>query len=182
MREHNGVHTCDKRRTRSDIHAAFPEYDFEEGFAEKDELWTSDYRETHDDIDRRARLVLDMIFHNDVEQCGRCLSLSFFSFLVSLRSMLKLTRGSVSYIDHSAWRHHWRFLADVQPSPLDSAHGRFVPALTHPWSRLNRSVCGRNFTGGRERVCYWRKAAQLEDAPDRTPGETEMMMFQWVLI
>jgi len=68
MREHNGVHTCDKQRTRSDIHAAFPEYDFEEGFAEKDELWTSDYRETHDDIDRRARLVLDMIFHNDVEQ------------------------------------------------------------------------------------------------------------------
>ena len=28
-----------------------------------------DYRETYDEIDRRARHVLDMIFHNDTEQC-----------------------------------------------------------------------------------------------------------------
>ena len=69
MREHNGVHTCDKRRTRSEIQAAFPEYSFEEGFAENDQLWTPDYRETYDDIDRRARHVLDMIFHNDKKQC-----------------------------------------------------------------------------------------------------------------
>ncbi|KAF8545994.1 phosphoglycerate mutase-like protein [Imleria badia] len=68
MREHNGVHTCDKRRTRSDIQAAFPEYHFEEGFTQGDELWTTDYRETHDDIDRRAKHVLDMIFQNDKEQ------------------------------------------------------------------------------------------------------------------
>ncbi|KAG8218932.1 hypothetical protein J3R82DRAFT_4640 [Butyriboletus roseoflavus] len=76
MREHNGVHTCDKRRTRSEIHTAFPEYCFEEGFTERDELWTPDYRERHDDIDRRARHTLDMIFNNDTEQCKRCL---FFS-------------------------------------------------------------------------------------------------------
>ncbi|KAI9574378.1 histidine phosphatase superfamily [Boletus coccyginus] len=68
MREHNGVHTCDKRRSRSHIHAAFPKYYFEEGFTERDELWTPDYRETYGDIDRRARHVLDMIFHNDTEQ------------------------------------------------------------------------------------------------------------------
>ncbi|KAG9317750.1 histidine phosphatase superfamily [Chiua virens] len=66
-REHNGVHTCDKRRTRSEIYASFPEYYFENGFTENDELWKPDYRETYDDIDRRAMHVLDMIFHNDTE-------------------------------------------------------------------------------------------------------------------
>ncbi|KAN0092730.1 Histidine phosphatase superfamily [Tylopilus felleus] len=68
MRERNGVHTYDKRRTRSEIQAAFPAYDFEEGFTESDELWTSVYRETFGDVDRRARHVLDVIFHNDREQ------------------------------------------------------------------------------------------------------------------
>lgn len=97
MREHNGVHTCDKRQTRSKIHAAFPEYRFEEGFTEGDELWTPDYRETHDDIDRRAERALDMIFRNDTEQCRRCLSFSV------LKSSFP---GSVSYIYHYAWRVH----------------------------------------------------------------------------
>ena len=78
MREHNGVHTCDRRRARSDIHAAFPEYAFEEGFTERDELWKPDYRETHDDIDRRAKNVLDKIFDRDAERCRRSPS-SFFS-------------------------------------------------------------------------------------------------------
>jgi len=67
MRERNGVHTCDRRRTRSEIHNTFPEYDFEDGFTERDELWKPDYRETYDDIDRRARYVLDMIFHQDAQ-------------------------------------------------------------------------------------------------------------------
>ncbi|KAF9236216.1 histidine phosphatase superfamily, partial [Melanogaster broomeanus] len=67
IREENGVHTCDKRRTRSEIHKAFPETLFEEGFAEEDLLWDAGCRETHADIDRRARNVLDMIFDNDEE-------------------------------------------------------------------------------------------------------------------
>ncbi|KAF9226834.1 phosphoglycerate mutase-like protein [Gyrodon lividus] len=68
IREHNGVHTCDKRRKRSEIHEEFPETLFEEGFTEEDLLWEPDHRETHADIDRRARNVLDMIFDNDEEQ------------------------------------------------------------------------------------------------------------------
>ncbi|KAF8138803.1 histidine phosphatase superfamily [Boletus edulis] len=68
MREHNGVHTCDKRRTRSDIQAAFPEYGFEEGFTENDQLWKANSRETYEDIEVRARCVLDRIFQNDREQ------------------------------------------------------------------------------------------------------------------
>jgi len=68
MREHNGVHTCDRRSTRSALASLYPGYDFEQGFGELDQLWTPDYRETYGDIDRRARHVLDMIFQNNKEQ------------------------------------------------------------------------------------------------------------------
>ncbi|KAF8550479.1 phosphoglycerate mutase [Imleria badia] len=68
IREQHGVHTCDKRRTRSEIREAFPEYTFEDGFTEADLLWRPDYRETHADVDRRVTSVLDAIFQNDREQ------------------------------------------------------------------------------------------------------------------
>lgn len=65
----NGVHTCDKRRTRTYIEETFPGFDIEEGFAEKDRLWDSLKRETHAEIDARIKRVLDMIFETDKEQC-----------------------------------------------------------------------------------------------------------------
>ncbi|KAH7887396.1 histidine phosphatase superfamily [Phlebopus sp. FC_14] len=68
MREENGVHTCDMRRTRSYIQERFPEYQLEHGFTEEDGLWKADVRENPQDIERRAARVLDMIFENDQEQ------------------------------------------------------------------------------------------------------------------
>ncbi|KZP29798.1 phosphoglycerate mutase-like protein [Athelia psychrophila] len=65
-REHYGKHTCDKRQTRTRIHADFPQLIFEEGFAEEDELWTP-VRETEAHIDERARKVLDRVFDQDPE-------------------------------------------------------------------------------------------------------------------
>ncbi|KAL4076311.1 histidine phosphatase superfamily [Scleroderma citrinum] len=67
IRELLGIHTCDKRRTRSYIQETFPEYVIEEGFAEEDQLWNPDIRETCNDIDVRAKEVLDMIFECDTE-------------------------------------------------------------------------------------------------------------------
>lgn len=67
-REHYGKHTCDKRQTRTRIHADFPQLIFEEGFAEEDELWTP-VRETEAHIDERARKVLDRVFDQDPETC-----------------------------------------------------------------------------------------------------------------
>ena len=52
-----------------EIQQKFPGYLIEDGFAEEDELWKHDVVETVDDIDLRARAVLDMIFGNDKEQC-----------------------------------------------------------------------------------------------------------------
>lgn len=68
IREEFGIHTCDKRRTRTYIHETFPEYLIEDGFTEEDALWKPDVRESWDDVDVRAKAVLDMIFENDEEQ------------------------------------------------------------------------------------------------------------------
>lgn len=64
-REENGVHTCDKRRNHSWIHARFPDLDFEEGFEEEDALWDPEIRETKAEVADRARKVLDYIFERD---------------------------------------------------------------------------------------------------------------------
>ncbi|KAI6034576.1 histidine phosphatase superfamily [Pisolithus microcarpus] len=76
IREEFGIHTCDKRRTRTYIHETFPEYLIEAGFTEEDELWTPDVRETWEDVDVRVKTVLDMIFENDKEQCNDLFSRS----------------------------------------------------------------------------------------------------------
>ncbi|KAG6369487.1 histidine phosphatase superfamily [Boletus reticuloceps] len=117
VREQHGIHTCDKRRTRSEIHDAFPEYTFEDGFTEADLLWKPDYRETHADVDRRVTRVLDDIFQNGHEQCRS----------VSLQRVLGAALradGPFSYIDHDAWRFRRGILAGVSPLPLVSSHRR----------------------------------------------------------
>ncbi|KAF9262314.1 phosphoglycerate mutase-like protein [Marasmius fiardii PR-910] len=61
-REVYGVHTCDKRRSRTYIRTTFPEFDIEKGFTEEDELWTPDVRESDEHAVIRATSVLDVIF------------------------------------------------------------------------------------------------------------------------
>lgn len=59
IRETIGVHTCDRRRTRSYIRESYPSYLIENGFTEEDELWTADYRETPAEQNIRIRRFLD---------------------------------------------------------------------------------------------------------------------------
>ncbi|KAF5376673.1 hypothetical protein D9615_007906 [Tricholomella constricta] len=66
-REENGVHTCDKRRTRSYIQNTFPRFHIEPGFTEEDLLWDPDVRENKPHIAERAKRVLDHIFTHDKE-------------------------------------------------------------------------------------------------------------------
>lgn len=63
-REVSGVHTCDKRRPRSYIHSAFPEFDIEDGLTEEDEYFKDDVREASEDVVQRARSVLCTIFQD----------------------------------------------------------------------------------------------------------------------
>lgn len=65
LRERNGVHCCDKRSSKTWIASAYPSFQIEADFTEKDELWTSDRRETLEEHVERTNLLLDDIFDND---------------------------------------------------------------------------------------------------------------------
>ena len=65
-REEYGLHTCDKRRTRTEIATDFGEsFRFEEGFEEGDVLYNPDKREKRHHVTVRAIKVLDYIFARD---------------------------------------------------------------------------------------------------------------------
>ena len=65
LREVNGVHTCDRRSTKSYIHSEFPLCIFEPGFAKNDELWSPDTRESDPALDIRLKKLLDNVFTHD---------------------------------------------------------------------------------------------------------------------
>ncbi|KAB5591992.1 GTPase-activating protein gyp1 [Ceratobasidium theobromae] len=64
LREVIGVHTCDKRRTKSYIRKTYTGFHIEHGFTEEDELWTADHRETDAEAEVRLKAALDTIFGN----------------------------------------------------------------------------------------------------------------------
>jgi len=66
FREEYGDHTCDKRRTKSEIHADYPNVKFEAGFAEDDTLWTTT-RETDDHLNGRIHQALTEMW-NEAQQ------------------------------------------------------------------------------------------------------------------
>ncbi|KAF8649011.1 hypothetical protein AX16_006125 [Volvariella volvacea WC 439] len=73
-REENGVHTCDKRRTRSYILERFKGFFTGPGFSEEDDLWDPDVRESFEHMVYRAGTVLDQIFSS--EETGNFVSIT----------------------------------------------------------------------------------------------------------
>ncbi|POS73199.1 phosphoglycerate mutase [Diaporthe helianthi] len=67
LRERMGIHTCGKRRTRTWIQENYRSYQIEDGFAEHDELWQGDVRESLEEHALRFNDVLRDIFANDDE-------------------------------------------------------------------------------------------------------------------
>lgn len=65
IRERLGIHTCDRRRTRTWIQENHPIFAIEEGFVEKDELWKPDVRETLAEHAVRVKAFLDDVFASD---------------------------------------------------------------------------------------------------------------------
>lgn len=65
FREAIGVHTCDRRSSKTYIASLFPNWGFEIGFAEEDPLWDAELRETNAAMDVRAKKVLDDVFASD---------------------------------------------------------------------------------------------------------------------
>jgi len=71
-REEYGQHTCDRRKTRSLIeteffrpHSKVP-FEFEAGFKENDELWTTE-KESEEHTTSRAKAVLNTVFDEDTQ-------------------------------------------------------------------------------------------------------------------
>jgi hypothetical protein len=79
-REENGVHTCDKRQTRTYITTSYPHFIIEDGFTELDELWSPTVRESEEQVAERARKVLDVVFQNDIDTQCKIYSCPFHSF------------------------------------------------------------------------------------------------------
>ncbi|KAK3387762.1 histidine phosphatase superfamily [Podospora didyma] len=67
VRERLGIHTCDRRSTRTYIQEHFPRFAFEDGFSEQDELWSPDVRETLEEHAVRVESFLNELFMNDTE-------------------------------------------------------------------------------------------------------------------
>lgn len=65
LREGIGIHTCDRRSSKSDIHSTYPTYAFEPDFAETDPLWTADERESDSAQEARLTRLLDDLFTHD---------------------------------------------------------------------------------------------------------------------
>ncbi|KAF2203175.1 phosphoglycerate mutase family protein [Delitschia confertaspora ATCC 74209] len=65
LRETIGIHTCDRRQSKTNIHKAFPHLTFEHGFSEDDSLWSAEYREPNSARKLRMTQLLDDIFSTD---------------------------------------------------------------------------------------------------------------------
>jgi len=65
FREVIGVHTCDRRSSKTYIHENYPTFTFEDGFPEDDPLWDPVVRESDEAQDKRSKEVLDDVFRND---------------------------------------------------------------------------------------------------------------------
>jgi broad specificity phosphatase PhoE len=65
LREALGIHTCDRRSTKSEIENAFPHVTFEPHFHQNDDLWQNDYREPASARKYRLAMLLDDIFTED---------------------------------------------------------------------------------------------------------------------
>lgn len=65
LREALGVHTCDRRSTKTQIENAFPHVTFEPNFSNPDPLWEADYREPASARRYRLATFLDDIFASE---------------------------------------------------------------------------------------------------------------------
>jgi broad specificity phosphatase PhoE len=66
LREANGIHTCDRRSSRTYIASNYPAYyTIEPGFSEEDLLWVPDLRESDSAQTARLGELLDDVFSHD---------------------------------------------------------------------------------------------------------------------
>lgn len=67
-RENIGLHTCDLRRSQSEIQTDYRFLRFEDGFHETDQLWTKEFQETSKQLDLRIHKSLERLFNDPIDQ------------------------------------------------------------------------------------------------------------------
>jgi hypothetical protein len=124
FREVIGAHTCDRRSSKTTIHGKYPDWPFEDGFAEEDHLWSATLRETDEAIDQRSSDVLDDVFSTDKS--------TFISVSTHSGEIASLLRGESSvYLEQMVWK---RKLMTEQFSDIESL-GWGLDRLSPYWSR-----------------------------------------------
>ncbi|GME21826.1 putative phosphoglycerate mutase protein [Neofusicoccum parvum] len=84
LREALGLHTCDRRSTKTWIEQNFPDFPIEPGFTEEDPLWSATLRESSTAQVARLKTLLDDVFTHDANTF-----ISFTSHSGSIGSILK---------------------------------------------------------------------------------------------
>ncbi|KAJ3189812.1 hypothetical protein HDU85_000096 [Gaertneriomyces sp. JEL0708] len=77
LREEYGVHTCDERRSRTELQTLFPSYNFTDLKADEDPFWTPNEREPLSHVDERVRDALGHMF--SLKQVGESNGRGFIS-------------------------------------------------------------------------------------------------------
>ncbi|QRV82814.1 histidine phosphatase family containing protein [Ceratobasidium sp. AG-Ba] len=72
LRERNGLRICNKRRSKTFLHERFPGFDFEPGFTEEDEAWSPSTQELDEDMRKRLKRALNVIFGSLLGENDTC--------------------------------------------------------------------------------------------------------------
>lgn len=122
-RETYGIGTESRRHSKQYIAENWPGMAFEWGFKERDELWESDYYETHQHRDFRARMLLNEIFANDSNT------------VISLTAHRGIIKSILKVIKHRKWNLK---TGEVIPVLIKGYNfGPFEPPrMDRPWHRL----------------------------------------------
>ncbi|KAN0108244.1 phosphoglycerate mutase [Hyaloscypha variabilis] len=124
LRESIGVHTCDRRSSKSTIHELYPEWPFEEGFAENDPLWVPDLQETNAAMVVRARSAMDDIFSADGKTH------------ISISSHSGMIASLLEFLGHRKFR-----LETGQAIPVlvkaERVNGELPPSGETPWKKID---------------------------------------------
>ncbi|KAI9813200.1 MAG: hypothetical protein M1832_006372 [Thelocarpon impressellum] len=85
LREAIGIHTCDRRSPKTEIQSRHPGFTFEPRFAEKDQLWRANWRETDVALDARMQFLVDDVVSHD-----HSTYISFTSHSGAISSLLRV--------------------------------------------------------------------------------------------
>ncbi|KZS91549.1 phosphoglycerate mutase-like protein [Sistotremastrum niveocremeum HHB9708] len=86
LREHHGVHTCDKRISRTELGSLFPNFEFPDPFSEEDILWDPDHRETEEELRTRLSKAIEEVILDGWDSTF----ISITSHSGAIRAMLKV--------------------------------------------------------------------------------------------